>query len=401
MRRAARLIVLLAVATAPAGARAHVEGASRVTLFSEPGKGGSGISVVHPQGDVSADLADTLSLNAGYEVDVVSGSTPRIFGPSSGPDAVSGATKFKDLRQAAHAGFGIQSSIIGVSAGYSYGWESDYKSHTGSVAAHGDFLDRNFTLSLAYTRNFDFVCDQNNDAAASPLELQALTSSQGCFTAEPSLVTRRLDVHTFEPALTWTASPRLVLQTGATLQVADGFQASPYRRVLVGSQGHTPQEHVPGLRQRYAVFVRGNYALPFIKASLSMMGRAYRDTWDLRAATGEAALQKYLGPSIIVGLRGRYHQQGGAVFYRTATNYIVDGPAGQYWTGDRELSPMKTILAGVKLSYLRRAQQPDAVLDELELGVKAEMLLYRIDPDAPNASRKSAFITQVALALRF
>ena len=59
-------------------------------------------------------------------------------------------------------------------------------------------------------------------------------------------------------------TPRLVLQGGGTIQILDGFQSNPYRRVLVGSQRRTPQEHEPTYRQRYAVFARGAYALPAV-----------------------------------------------------------------------------------------------------------------------------------------
>jgi hypothetical protein len=200
-------VVALLITGAGSHAHAHVEGTTRLTVFREPGQTRQGIEVIHPQGDVSAEIGNTLSVNAGYEVDIVSGATPQTFGPSSGPDAVSGATQFSDIRQAAHGGLSIQSPLIAFDAAYSYGWESDYKSHTGMVAAHGDFLEKNFTLNLAYTRNFDFVCDQNNGAAQSEMDLVALTSSERCFKNDPEVVSRRLDVNTFEPSLTFTRKP--------------------------------------------------------------------------------------------------------------------------------------------------------------------------------------------------
>ena len=49
-------------------------------------------------------------------------------------------------------------------------------------------------------------------------------------------------------------------------------------------------------------------------------------------------MSKYLGPSLIVGARGRYHKQGGVVFFRFPQEYRTFGPVGHYWTGDRELA---------------------------------------------------------------
>ncbi len=381
---------------------ANVEGASNVTIFRELSNAGTSVRVIHPQGDVSADIGKTFAVNAGYEVDIVSGATPAVYGSAS-PDAVTGATQFSDTRQVARGGLSVNTALVGLSAAYSYGWESDYRSHTVMAAARGDFFDRNFTLGLAYTRNFDSVCDQNNEGAQGPLDLQPLTSSEHCFaTDQTDVVSRSIAVHTFEPSLVWTATPRLLLQLGGTVQIIDGFQSNPYRRVAIGNQGRTPQEHLPTLRQRYASFLRARYAIPSLKAAVSTMARVYRDSWSLEAATVEAEVSKYLGSDLIVGVRGRYHVQSGAVFSRVASDYRTRGPAGQYWAGDRELFPLRTLVAGAKLSYLRRREQrPNAFFDEVELNIKFDLLSYHVDPGAPNEARKGGYIAQGGAALRF
>lgn len=399
--RAVALALLIVLA--PRALDAAVEGSTRVTVFREQGQAGNNVDVVHPQGDVSADLGRTLAISAGYEIDMVSGATPSIYGASTGPDAISGATRFSDLRQAAHGAMAVNTPQVGVTVGYSYSWENDYRSHTISAQARGDFLERNFTFAVGYSRSFDSVCDQNNQGAQSLLDLQALSSSEDCFHPDATdVVTRSLAVHTFEPTLAWTATARLLLQLGGTAQINDGFQSSPYRRVALGNQGRAPQEHVPTLRQRYALFLRAHQAFPGVRAALQAMARAYRDTWDLRAASAELTGFKYLGPSIIVGLTGRYHRQSGASFYRTAQEYRTLGPAGSYWTGDRELAPLATMLGSVKLAYVRRRQQEvQALLEELEIGMKFETLFYDLSADAPNADRRNAFAAQLGLALRF
>jgi hypothetical protein len=397
--QAAIVAILLAVG---ATARADVEGATRLTMFREPGTTGN-VQVIHPQADVGASLGGGTGLRAGYEVDLVSGATPVTFGPSEGPDAVSGATGFSDQRQAARGALSVETATMQIDAGYSYGWERDYRSHTVAVAGRGDFLERNFTLGLGYTLNLDSVCDQNNDAAAGPLDLQPLPSSDGCFVPDhQSTVSRRLVVHSFEPALAWSATPRLLLQFGVTIQTADGFQSNPYRRVQLGAERRAPQEHIPRLRQRFALFGRAHQAFPDWRASVTAMARVYRDTWALQAATAELGINKYLGPAILIGLRGRYHAQSGAAFYRTGAELRVLGPRGRYWTGDRELSPFSTALGGVKLSYIkRRERQSAALIEELELGVRFDFLFYDLPAGAPNADRTSAMVTQAGLSLRF
>ena len=393
---------VLALALAGGDARANTEASSRVTLFREPSTSNKGITVVHPQVDVSGALGSTFNLIAGYEVDIVSGATPRTF--QRGVDAISSATKFSDVRQQVKGGFDFSRPTSGLSASYSYGWESDYKSHAVSASSHSDLIDHNFTLGVGYTHNWDRVCDNNNDKAGGlPLNLLPLTSSAHCFQSDVTdVVSHHLSIDTVEPSLTWTATPRWVMQGGTTVQILDGFQSNPYRSVLVGSQGRTPQERMPTLRQRYAVFWRTAYALPEMRASLTGDVRFYRDSWAITATTAEANYNQYLGPSLLLTLRGRYHQQTAASFYRTAQGYEVNGTAGQYWTGDREMSPMSNYLGSLKVAYLRRpGQERSAWFSEIEVSAKIESLFYNLPDDAPNADRKVAYIGQGSFALRF
>lgn len=403
-RRLGPLGVALATlwgATSAADA-AEVEAAQRFTLFQEPSKtpGNAGITVLHPQTDVSATLASTVSLAAGYEVDIVTGATPRVFGV----DTVTGATKFSDTRQQVHAAVTYLRPSAEITAGYSYGWEHDYRSNALTVTTRSDVLDHMFTIGLSYTHNFDQVCDQNNQAAAaSPLLREALTSSQNCFKGTPDVVTRRLSIDALEPSLTWAATPRLLLQLGATAQILDGFQSNPYRQVQLGASGSRPQETLPNFRQRYAVFARTAYALPQLRASIQTMGRLYRDTWGVQSATAELSLHQYITKFLLWSARGRADAQSGATFYRDAQGYRDFGPIGQYWTGDRELSPMQNFLVGGKLAYLRIPETgTTSFFNEIEVDLKWEGLFYRLDSAlAPNADRKLALIWQAAVSLRF
>jgi hypothetical protein len=397
--------LVAAVAYLPRPAAGNTEASSRITIFKEPSSANKGITVIHPQTDFRVAAGSSVDFTAGYEVDIVSGATPALFGPRTGVDAVTGATEFSDTRHQVKAGVAYNRPNSGISAAGSYGWESDYRSLAVSASTRSDILDHNFVLSLAYTHNFDDVCDANNTAVAGqPLDLKPLTSSQNCFNSDaPEVVTHRLHIDTLEPGLTWTATPRLVLQAGTTVQILDGFQSNPYRSVLVGSQQRTPQESLPRFRQRFAVWGGAAYFFPNLRASVMGTGRLYRDTWAVQAVTGELNVNKYLTQQIVVGLRGRYHIQQGAIFYRDGLGYRTLGPAGRYWTGDRELSPMSNLLAGGKLSYVKRPEQDKtAWYGEIEVAVKGELLLYHLDsPDAPNYDRKQAYIIQSFVSIQF
>ena len=225
-------MAVAAAALLPARARATQDAAARVTLFREPSSANAGISVVHPQVDLGTTLGPDFRFGAGYEVDIVSGATPAVFGPRSGSvDVVSSATKFSDTRQQVQGALSYQRPTASWSFGYSYGWESDYRSSSVTGGATTDLLDHNFTVGLSYTHNWDSVCDANNsNIGDQPLDLKPLTLSTGCFTNAADVTTQKLAIDTFQPSLSWTATPRLLLQIGSTIQILDGFQSNPYRR---------------------------------------------------------------------------------------------------------------------------------------------------------------------------
>ena len=173
--------------------------------------------------------------------------------------------------------------------------------------------------------------------------------------------------------------------------------------MALGSAARTPQESLPTLRQRFALFARGAYIFPRTRTSFQAMGRLYRDSWAVDAVTGELVANQYLAKFLLLSVRGRVHAQRGAIFYRDAADYRLFGPNSQYWTGDRELSPMQNILIGGKFAYVRIPERDTpSFFNEIEAAAKWETLIYHLNSSsAPNADRKLAMIWQLALSLRF
>src|SRR5262245_22771248 len=114
MRLQLKAACLLAALAWAAPARAGTEASERVTIFSEPSKDGKGVVVYHPQTNVSAAIGSVLNLNAGYDVDIVSGASRRQFGLRSGVDAVSAATEFSDTRHQVKGGFSFDRPTSGI-----------------------------------------------------------------------------------------------------------------------------------------------------------------------------------------------------------------------------------------------------------------------------------------------
>jgi hypothetical protein len=107
-----------------------------------------------------------------------------------------------------------------------------------------------------------------------------------------------------------------------------------------------------------AIAARGRYYLRPIKLAISAGVRIYRDTWDILGQTYELEAERYVLPDVRVLVRGRYYTQSEALFW--SDDYTggepKDGPRGQYWTGDRELSPLSSYLLGGRMLFKRNAE---------------------------------------------
>jgi hypothetical protein len=338
----------------PASLRGQVaELAPRVTVFLEPSSS-SKLMVVNPSAELSVTPTDWLELHAGYEADIVSGATESLKGGRLSPvDIVSSATDFKDTRHQFSAGFGLTRDATKLSATYSRGMESDYRSNAFSVTAGTSFLQKNTELTLAYGRGFDEVCTTAYAASDSPSVKTALDSSEGCFKNGENRATRDVALDNFQSGWTQTWTPVFATQLVLYGALQHGFLENPYRAVVIAPAGDDALENHPDNRLRLAAAVRAKYYLRPLKAAFTAGARIYRDTWDILGQTYELEAEKYVLPELRLLVHGRYYRQTEALFW--SDDYTggepEDGPRGQYWTGDRELSPLQNYLLGGRIVF--------------------------------------------------
>lgn len=401
--RAAVLATLALALGAGAGGRMSVALAddrveTKTTLMIEPGEGIEELRIVHPQLDIGLDLGSSLEINAGYEADIVSGATPRVYDVAL--DAVSSATKFSDIRHSGRGGFAYKTGETTLSAGYSYGIEEDYRSHAMTFGMVTELNGKNTTLGLRYGHNYDTVCDADN-ADREPLERRALDESTSCYgrSGPEATVTHSIGIDHYQATLTQNLSPVAVVQFGVDGQVIRGFQSNPYRRVRVYDL--EVQEVTPESRERLSGFMRLNYALPAVASAINLMARFYADSWAIESGTLDLTYHQYLGRKLLVSLRGRIYQQDGAVFFRDAEDYARGGPVGGYWTGDRELSPFRDFMVGAKISLLSTSEGDSkawGLFDDAELTAKGDLLFYdALTPNPPNPNRNSSLLDAIII----
>lgn len=318
----------------------------RSTVLLEPSKE-SRLTVINPTVGVSVQPVDWLDLRAGYEADIVTGATEAVkVGPVV--DAVSRATEFDDTRHVASGGVSFLRKTTRLSATYSYGTESDYRSQSISVSAAAEFLQKNTEIEISYARGFDDVCTTAYSAAVGPSARSKLDSSDRCFTQAPDRAKRDIDLDVFQAGWTQAWTPTVSTQVVLTGSLQHGFLENPYRGVVITPAGFDALENHPDNRARGALALRGKYFVKPLQGAATVGVRLYRDTWDILGQTYELEAEKYLGEHLRILAHGRYYSQTGALFY--SNDYTggepLHGPRGQYWTGDRELSPLSSFMLG-------------------------------------------------------
>jgi hypothetical protein len=358
--------------------------APRATVFIEPSST-SKLLVINPNAELAATPTDWLELHAAYEADIVSGATESLKGGSLSPvDIVSSATEFKDTRHLISGGFGLIRESTELSASYSRGFESDYRSHALSVSASTTFLQKNTQLSLAYGRGFDEVCTTAFAQSDSPSVKSALDSSKGCFSNGENRATRGVDLDNFQTSWTQTWTPVLATQLVLYGALQHGFLENPYRWVVIAPAGDQALENHPDNRLRLAAALRAKLHVRPIKTAFGASGRVYRDTWAILGQTYELEAERYLWPELRLMVHARYYTQTEALFW--SDDYTggepADGPRGQYWTGDRELSPLSSYLLGGRLVF-RKAGEPQKriakVMLNFETSISFDVLKTSLD----------------------
>jgi hypothetical protein len=158
-----------------------------------------------------------------------------------------------------------------------------------------------------------------------------------------------------------------------------GFLENPYREVVISPANDTALENHPDNRARGALALRARYYVKPIQTAFGVGVRGYRDTWDVLGQTYELEAERYIFPWLRILARGRFYTQTGALFW--SDDYTGGepryGPRGQYWSGDRELSPLHSYMIGGRLLASWRGRPGGRILGALlafELGANLDAM---------------------------
>ena len=377
--RAAGLLALGLTSFTQLGRGQEAEVDLRTQIFHEP-SATSHMTVYTPEVNIQATPSDALSVYANYQADAVTGASESIkAGPllANVPDIVSRAS-VRDFRQMATGGFSVNREHTRFGGSYTYGTENDYRSNSFAVSAGTDFLQRNTDMEIGYSKGFDEVCSLRQRNLPATLR-QGLDSSDGCFTKAERLESLPISLDNFRLAWTQTWTPVFTTQLVFTGALQHGFLGNPYREVVIGATGQAAQENHPDDRRRVAAGLALKYYAKSIETALGVSTRVYRDSWELQSFNVEVTAERYLQPWLRLFLHGRAYVQSGASFW--SDDYTggepAMGPRVQFWSGDRELSPLQTLLGGASVTGTWRAAGDSrwvGVFREISAGASLDLL---------------------------
>lgn len=332
------------------------------------------VTVVSPAVAATAEADDATSLTIDATADAISSASIDVL-TSASPIEVSELRVEAGARVARAVGRRLE--LRGQGRG---SHEADYAAWRLGGGAGVELADRNLSLDLDYQLGLDRAGD-----------------------ATDATFSRRRTEHAVTLAASQVLDPRTVLDGIVEARRADGYHASPYRRVpVVDPSWPLPtwvDEVTPEVRTSVAALVRARRALGaawFVAASQ----RLYVDDWDVTSHTTIVDVRHQPGEGWLLGATARGYVQDGAAFYRRAYEVGDDGALPVERTRDRTLGPMRSAFASLTVD--RTLWRGDALdpAGGVHLVVAAGALAWWF-PDAALQARRLALVTTASLVQAF
>ncbi len=272
---------------------------------------GGGTRASGPAVLVRKKVADRISLNATYYVDMVS---------NASIDVVTTASPYRETRTEVGGGldYAYRDALLTLSASSSR--EPDYVANRVNFDVAHEVFGGMTTVALGYTRGADQVGKHD---------------TVGFFD--------RATHWQYRLGVTQILSPRWLLSANLEAMSDDGYLGNPYRAARVF--GAAVPERDPRTRTSRAAKLRviGDIGTG---SSVRAEYRYFWDTWAIKAHTLEVGASRHLAPGWLADAQLRYYTQRHALFYSdnasTETLYV---------SRNRQLSSFHSTSLGAKLAY--------------------------------------------------
>jgi len=280
---------------------------------------GGGVEIDGPSILVRKQVGKSVSLVGNYYIDLIS---------SASIDVVTTASPYTEEREQYSIGADYLRGNTTMRVNYVSSVESDFDSTTYSFSVSQDMFGDMTTLTLGYGYGEDIVGRSDDPTFKRDNRRQQ-----------------------YSVGITQIFSRNLIAALNVETATDEGFLNNPYRSVRYFDSnvplGYSYEpELYPATRTSNAVGIRARYFLPY-RAAIEAEYRFYTDTWDINGST--VALT-YIHPwrDFTFTVKGRYHNQTGAHFYR---DLFPRAQATNFRGRDKELSPLTSYTLKLKASY--------------------------------------------------
>ena len=277
-------------------------------------------------------LADAVAVKGEVVYDSISGATPLGTHNLKGNIVLA---KVTDTRYAGNFSLDTKLGNHTLTPGFAYSQEHDYISDGISLNDAIDFNDKNTTLQLGASHNFDSVRHADKTTWSDKETTEGIIG------------------------ITQLLTPKTILAVDATFGNEYGYLSDPYRL----AQYHPTifptgffigvPERRPSHRNKEVLFTSLTQYFETVDASLEGSYRLYNDSYGVLAHTVGLTWHQWLGKHVIFEPFFRFYEQSAASFYSTTFSGPLptnpNQPAG-FHSSDYRLSNFYSLDSGVQLT---------------------------------------------------
>jgi len=283
-------------------------------------------------------LRDSLSLNAEFVYDAISGATPTGGPPPAGSNQVPLA-RMEDERWAGNLSLPVRWGRHTTTPQFAYSLEGDYESVGLSLNHTVDFNDKNTTLALGLAFTHDTIMP---DFWFGDKEYK----NGGDFLV----------------GLTQLLGPKTFVTANLTFGTAHGYLADPYKGFrFTGYPDPTTlfPENRPDHRTKQIGFFSLTHFVTPLKGSAELSYRLYHDSYGILSHTVAVSWFQKLGKHVVISPLFRFMDQSEADFYavqRPGDPQLPPGdpffvPIPKYYSADYRLSALQTFTYGISVTF--------------------------------------------------
>ena len=349
--------------------------------------------VVAPSFRLDATSPDGLTVSADYLIDTITS--------ASVASGLSSDKAFTELRNDFGVGLGYELHLaddvhLRVFGRGHASIEPDYHSYGANGSLQLSLNQRSTLLTLSGGGNHDLVGKVFRGG-------MPMLSPSGRDLSNRGIV-GTLDVASLSVAWSQLVTPQLEFEVGYDFGYLGGYQANPYRMVVVAGTPR-PETH-PDERFRHAAYGRLAYYVRETHTSVQALYRAYVDDWHVAAINPELRVYQELSREMQLRLRYRYYVQSASYFYRLQPDYAA---TDVYVTADPKMSAFESHTIGAQLlAYHLFLAAGNRRLQDVWPGVVLSIVLWIFEANlftswlkVNDYSRFYAGLTQVMSALVF